>query len=86
LADSGIVKVVDAVASKKLPVLALLALAIARMADARSPDSVHRTKTRRGKRDEQLRVVCHRGRDTVVPAVEASVNELPNVPGVQVRA
>jgi hypothetical protein len=84
LADRGIVDIMDAIASKKLSVLAVCATAAARTADSRTPEPVHRAKTGSGKGNKQLWVIDHRRRHTVMPTVEASVNQLPNVPGVQV--
>jgi hypothetical protein len=85
LADRGIVDIMDAIASETLSVVAVCAAVAARMAGSGSADSMDWTKAGCGERDEQLRMIDHRSRDPVVPTAEASVNELPNVPGVQIR-
>jgi hypothetical protein len=65
---------------------ALCVFSASGMACSVTPDRVNSTETGRSERDEQLRVVCHRIGDTVMPAVEAGVDQLPNVTGVQVGA
>ncbi|RDH76548.1 hypothetical protein DVS77_21190 [Mycolicibacterium moriokaense] len=85
LTDVAIFDVVCAIASERLPVLALTASATTRVAHSGSPHSVHRAETRSGKRDKQLWVLSNRRWNIVMAAVEPSVNELPYVAGVQVR-
>ncbi len=84
LANDRIVQIVDPIATEKLAVLAPVAT-IPAVAGSGSPDRVNGAKARGGERHEQLRVISHSARDTVMATVEARVNELPNVAGIQVR-
>ncbi len=76
----------SAVASDGSPMAAMSGLLTAGMAMPAASDCVDSTETRRSERDEQLRVMGHRVGNAVMTAVEAGVDQLPDVAGIQIRA
>jgi hypothetical protein len=85
LAHDGIVQVVDTTALVDSAVFALPVVSTPGVAGSASPGCVDSAEARGGERNEQLRVVGHGTGNTVMPAVQAGVDELPNVAGIQVR-
>lgn len=86
LAHGGVLSVMSAVASDDSSMTALCRLPTAGMALPVVSDCVDSAETRRGERDEQLGVVGHGVGNTVMAAVEAGVDQLPDVAGIQIRA
>ncbi|ETW22464.1 hypothetical protein MGAST_19910 [Mycobacterium gastri 'Wayne'] len=82
----GILQAVYAVTSVGSSVAAGCSSSTFGVAGSVAPDGVNSTETRCSERDEQLRVIGHRAGDTVVAAVESSVDQLPEVAAIQIRA
>jgi hypothetical protein len=77
---------VPAIASRRLSVSAFAVAGASPVTATSVANGVDGTEAGRGEGDEQLGVIGHGGGDVVVSALQTGVDELPGVPGVQIRA
>lgn len=86
LPHRGVFDAMSEGASNGSPMVAITSLPTAGMALPGVSDCVDSSETRRSEGDEQLRVMGHSVGNTVMTAVEAGVDQLPDIAGIQIRA